>query len=129
MLPRPPRSTRTSTCFPYSTLFRLSGTSWASCAVSVMPCFASCSPLAAVIDIGTSINRSDRFCAVTMISSITTPPASAGLAAAFSPPDAACAWRARSEEHTSELQSLMRISYDVLCLKKKNQPHQEHDDD
>src|SRR3546814_7026566 len=27
---------------------------------------------------------------------------------------------ARSEEHTSELQSLMRISYDVLCLKKKN---------
>src|SRR3546814_9154946 len=29
-----------------------------------------------------------------------------------------CAW-ARSEEHTSELQSLMRISYDVFCLKKK----------
>src|SRR3546814_8194980 len=27
----------------------------------------------------------------------------------------------RSEEHTSELQSLMRISYDVFCLKKKNQ--------
>src|SRR3546814_8614477 len=32
--------------------------------------------------------------------------------------------RARSEEHTSELQSLMRISYAVFCLKKKNQsPH------
>src|SRR3546814_4240890 len=30
----------------------------------------------------------------------------------------------RSEEHTSELQSLMRISYAVLCLKKKNQIHQ-----
>src|SRR3546814_2026124 len=29
---------------------------------------------------------------------------------------------ARSEEHTSELQSLMRISYAVFCLKKKNQP-------
>src|SRR3546814_3561507 len=28
----------------------------------------------------------------------------------------------RSEEHTSELQSLMRISYAVFCLKKKNQP-------
>src|SRR3546814_5087752 len=28
-------------------------------------------------------------------------------------------WRARSEEHTSELQSLMRISYAVFCLKKK----------
>src|SRR3546814_3509957 len=31
----------------------------------------------------------------------------------------------RSEEHTSELQSLMRISYDVLCLKKKKTPKQE----
>src|SRR3546814_3478575 len=29
-------------------------------------------------------------------------------------------WRLRSEEHTSELQSLMRISYAVFCLKKKN---------
>src|SRR3546814_3869134 len=31
--------------------------------------------------------------------------------------------RPRSEEHTSELQSLMRISYAVFCLKKKNTPH------
>src|SRR3546814_3084968 len=31
---------------------------------------------------------------------------------------------ARSEEHTSELQSLMRISYAVFCLKKKNKPQQ-----
>src|SRR3546814_4840072 len=30
-------------------------------------------------------------------------------------------WRSRSEEHTSELQSLMRISYSVFCLKKKNE--------
>src|SRR3546814_9889316 len=30
-------------------------------------------------------------------------------------------WRPRSEEHTSELQSLMRISYDVFCLKKQTQ--------
>src|SRR3546814_1566432 len=30
-------------------------------------------------------------------------------------------WTARSEEHTSELQSLMRISYAVFCLKKKKQ--------
>src|SRR3546814_8121700 len=34
--------------------------------------------------------------------------------------------RARSEEHTSELQSLMRISYAVFCLKKKKQPHKKH---
>src|SRR3546814_2245104 len=32
----------------------------------------------------------------------------------------------RSEEHTSELQSLMRISYAVFCLKKKNQSNQQH---
>src|SRR3546814_4094340 len=31
-----------------------------------------------------------------------------------------CRWYSRSEEHTSELQSLMRISYAVFCLKKKN---------
>src|SRR3546814_8185171 len=41
-------------------------------------------------------------------------------------------WRRRSEEHTSELQSLMRISYAVFCLKKKQnntpptQPHHIH---
>src|SRR3546814_9954274 len=34
--------------------------------------------------------------------------------------------RARSEEHTSELQSLMRISYAVFCLKKKKKKHQKH---
>src|SRR3546814_10236096 len=34
--------------------------------------------------------------------------------------------RARSEEHTSELQSLMRISYAVFCLKKKNKDTQKH---
>src|SRR3546814_10867344 len=32
-------------------------------------------------------------------------------------------WRERSEEHTSELQSLMRISYAVFCLKKKKNIH------
>src|SRR3546814_5029602 len=32
-------------------------------------------------------------------------------------------WRDRSEEHTSELQSLMRISYAVFCLKKKQNTH------
>src|SRR3546814_7158361 len=35
------------------------------------------------------------------------------------------AYPARSEEHTSELQSLMRISYAVFCLKKKNPTHRE----
>src|SRR3546814_1746572 len=35
--------------------------------------------------------------------------------------------QARSEEHTSELQSLMRISYAVFCLKKKQQNYKQHD--
>src|SRR3546814_2034570 len=35
----------------------------------------------------------------------------------------------RSEEHTSELQSLMRISYAVFCLQKKKQPQQHHHND
>src|SRR3546814_8678162 len=39
---------------------------------------------------------------------------------ARAPTDRACPNRPRSEEHTSELQSLMRISYAVFCLKKKN---------
>src|SRR3546814_8621479 len=40
--------------------------------------------------------------------------------------DTGRATRCRSEEHTSELQSLMRISYAVFCLKKKNKQIQEY---
>src|SRR3546814_5940377 len=44
------------------------------------------------------------------------------------PNDASSTARGRSEEHTSELQSLMRISYAVFCLKKKTNatPHKQH---
>src|SRR3546814_10207044 len=42
--------------------------------------------------------------------------------AALGPLGAAAAMTRRSEEHTSELQSLMRISYAVFCLKKNNRP-------
>src|SRR3546814_4798753 len=84
MIRRPPRSTRTDTLFPYTTLFRSSfqtETVWV--------------------------------------------PSATRLSAALSPswpetgtlPAMPCA--VRSEEHTSELQSLMRISYAVFCLKKK----------
>src|SRR3546814_4668316 len=70
MIRRPPRSTRTDTLFPYTTLFR-------SCRAPHRDT--------------TSICRT--------------------------PPDRSPA--PRSEEHTSELQSLMRISYAVFCLKQK----------
>src|SRR3546814_1842844 len=79
MIRRPPRSTRTDTLFPYTTLFR---SVWVGF-------FASKSP--------------------------TTP------TVAFIARDAST----RSEEHTSELQSLMRISYAVFCLKKKKRPTEE----
>src|SRR3546814_9613689 len=96
MLRRPPRSTRTDTLFPYTTLFR-SGTFW---------------------------RFSFRRCAVTTMSS--TPPPTADEASpspesCVSPPPGrtSCAAAARSEEHTSELQSLMRLSYAVFRLKNK----------
>src|SRR3546814_19355223 len=73
MIRRPPRSTRTDTLFPYTTLFR------------------------------SSLNST--------ISGIDCTPISPGTPV-FS--------MMRSEEHTSELQSLMRISYAVFCLKKKS---------
>src|SRR3546814_12320896 len=74
MIRRPPRSTRTDTLFPYTTLFR----SW-----------------------------KDRAC----------PKSSTRWWRRTKPP--------RSEEHTSELQSLMRISYAVFCLKKKKTKEQQ----
>src|SRR3546814_8783925 len=87
MIRRPPRSTRTDTLFPYTTLFR--SHRWAS------------APMAAP-RICRSIARKGPMPSWRWLS----PLASA---------------ENRSEEHTSELQSLMRISYAVFCLKKKKQ--------
>src|SRR3546814_8164166 len=78
MIRRPPRSTRTDTLFPYTTLFR---------SIRSAP-----------------TGRSGRGTAASRLT--------VSRAAAPRTP-------ARSEEHTSELQSLMRISYAVFCLKKK----------
>src|SRR3546814_9396666 len=86
---RPPRSTRTDTLFPYTTLFR------SLCAAAVeRECRLICETTLAALD---------------------------RVAAAI--PDVLRTEFLvdRSEEHTSELQSLMRISYAVFCLKKKKQ--------
>src|SRR3546814_5754252 len=77
MIRRPPRSTRTDTLFPYTTLFR---------SAALRP-GGTCGHPIAISFIHISAGNS--------------------LASG------------RSEEHTSELQSLMRISYAVFCLKKK----------
>src|SRR3546814_3698952 len=79
MIRRPPRSTRTDTLFPYTTLFR-----------SNRPPAGAARPVPDRRELA-AVRQSGR------------------------PPP-------RSEEHTSELQSLMRISYAVFCLKKKNKP-------
>src|SRR3546814_5421467 len=95
MIRRPPRSTRTDTLFPYTTLFRspIAGDgrqrAWPDLPVDLGRNAAVRHPIetsASGVDLG------DRML-----------------------------WRVigRSEEHTSELQSLMRISYAVFCLKKK----------
>src|SRR3546814_8648592 len=92
MIRRPPRSTRTDTLFPYTTLFRSSG--------GGAPHASMDTPIEAWI-----------------------------LSMPISIANSAADWMHRSEEHTSELQSLMRISYAVFCLKKKktritNKPNQ-----
>src|SRR3546814_7392542 len=86
MILRPPRSTRTDTLFPYTTLFR----SFKS------PLDLAIATLRFKANWKTKLDRNmwQMVCAN-------------------------CISRIRSEEHTSELQSLMRISYAVFCLKKK----------
>src|SRR3546814_5059313 len=106
MIRRPPRSTRTDTLFPYTTLFR-SGRSRR----------AGPARLHRLGDGDHALFRFDRAFPVRH------DPCCAGretcaIEAAARSPTAAPAAR-RSEEHTSELQSLMRISYAVFCLKKK----------
>src|SRR3546814_4151562 len=86
MIRRPPRSTRTDTLFPYTTLFRSM-------------------PLTSIGCLNTSLLNF-------------RPPRSGNAPSR----NADCA---RSEEHTSELQSLMRISYAVFCLKKKKTKKQQ----
>src|SRR3546814_6477159 len=86
MIRRPPRSTRTDTLFPYTTLFR-----------SKHP-----------VEKGANPGGHHGAVATTFLLTLTNPMTLLAFVGF------------RSEEHTSELQSLMRISYAVFCLKKKN---------
>src|SRR3546814_8503940 len=87
MIRRPPRSTRTDTRFPYTTLFRSSDP----------------------ISLDRQHRQPQQSCPRRQLRQADPPPAGRTGAPAC-----------RSEEHTSELQSLMRISYAVFCLNKKN---------
>src|SRR3546814_9667028 len=105
---RPPRSTRTDTLFPYTTLFRSS----ARCCAG--PSFA---PLTEIDDVKREHLPLDGRQAVLPGGHVSPPPT------IDRPIDRL---PVRSEEHTSELQSLMRISYAVFCLKNKKTKHQHH---
>src|SRR3546814_18303247 len=96
MIRRPPRSTRTDTLFPYTTLFRSPG--------------CPSPALARQIRAGRGADAAGP-----------APGSGHGVERLLEPAGVALlGLRQRSEEHTSELQSLMRISYAVFCLKKKN---------
>src|SRR3546814_6841757 len=92
MIRRPPRSTRTDTLFPYTTLFRsLLDPLRLLCGARRQLCRGTC----AKRSVRTAAGRAQHRDAALFVNHL------------------------RSEEHTSELQSLMRISYAVFCLKKK----------
>src|SRR3546814_1847181 len=101
MIRRPPRSTRTDTLFPYTTLFR-SGPAEGGAREPVPPGDGAGRPGARARD------------------ALDHRAATLGCASRGRSRSAVRADERRSEEHTSELQSLMRISYAVFCLIKKH---------
>src|SRR3546814_4509590 len=110
MIRRPPRSTRTDTLFPSPTLFRSTDACRAGrCLGRYL--YGAARPAGPKVRNLRRPVRGRLFHLGRTHLSARTQPASAAV----------CGGGARSEEHTSELQSLMRISYAVFCLKKKNQ--------
>src|SRR3546814_4714125 len=106
MIRRPPRSTRTDTLFPDTTLFR------AEC----------CRQADALAEREQAITatRPAHHAGGLALPVVERQQAALGLAIVFFGCFQRRRTRARSEEHTSELQSLMRISYAVFCLHKKS---------
>src|SRR3546814_2159202 len=104
MIRRPPRATRTDTLYPYTTLFRSSGEQrdnqkqHTSRHPATLACLGGFSHILIL-----TLNLSKGESAPTAQTIVTQPSTT----------------MVRSEEHTSELQSLMRISYAVFCLKNK----------
>src|SRR3546814_8503123 len=112
MIRRPPRSTRPDTLFPYTTLFRSQFLRGALRAMKILV------PVKRVLDYNVKPRVKADGTGVDL----------ANVKMSMNPFDEIAVEEAirlkekgRSEEHTSELQSLMRISYAVFCLKKKNE--------
>src|SRR3546814_3228716 len=118
MVRRPPRSTRSDTLFPYTTLFRSSALEQQADELR--------QDGATAIFIGID-KQAAGILAIADAIKVTTAEAIAalrkeGIRVVMLTGDNRTT--ARSEEHTSELQSLMRISYAVFCLKQKKTNHQ-----
>src|SRR3546814_10612268 len=108
MIRRPPRSTRTDTLFPYTTLFRPSGGGHEVLQEGVGCSLATDRGLLAVPGEDHDVVGQREHLAAQALEHLRVVASD------------------RSEEHTSELQSLMRISYAVFCLKKKNVQTNKH---
>src|SRR3546814_5341277 len=120
MIRRPPRSTRTDTLFPYTTLFRSTEGDILHFVTPEMPEGRTLKGerIAHVKGVAFSGEDDGRPFNLDITRTACTDSMS-GEAFEFT-----ATWDyARSEEHTSELQSLMRISYAVFCLKKKKTPY------
>src|SRR3546814_2202839 len=126
MIRRPPRSTRTDTLFPYTTLFRSPMPRFGAMGREVLDprtAFQVIHMLQGVVQRGTAVRLRDLGLPLFGKTGTTNGPTNdwfvggspeivAGVYLGYDQP------RNRSEEHTSELQSLMRTSYAVFCLKK-----------
>src|SRR3546814_9148554 len=135
MLRRPPRSTRTDTLFPYTTLFRsklaihnhpLPSGYWHPKLISTLlkdrsPLMGACADIGHWVRSGLDPIECLQLLEGRVISFHIKDMNKFGVRSAHDVP-----WGTRSEEHTSELQSLMRISYAVFCLKKKKQKNQQN---
>src|SRR3546814_2292774 len=122
MIRRPPRSTRTDTLFPYTTLFR-------SRVAKPFLDKLGLDRLDLYLDPDMSLARSMGVQGLPTSFLIDRDGRILGRLigpARWDGPEAKALIQSRSEEHTSELQSLMRISYAVFCLKKKNKQQRKH---
>src|SRR3546814_9908629 len=115
MVRRPPRSTRTDTLFPYTTLFRSPPV---KCVVVQLP--AQLPPRDQVSDMLRYFHRPPELHHLRYTELFANFIIEQTLPRYAQAEGHECY---RSEEHTSELQSLMRISYAVFCLKKKKKNH------
>src|SRR3546814_3777543 len=128
MIPRPPRSTRTDTLFPYTTLFRsrLGAGEHGIVGGQADDILYLCLHL---VDVGRGQvdlvdDRNDLVIVLDRLIDVGERLRLHPLRGVDDEQRALAGCQARSEEHTSELQSLMRISFAVFCLNKKTQNNQ-----